>query len=73
MTRDRTKVIILKDKRHLSYAEYGASDGLPLFVFHGSPGSRLLFEIEDDVAIDLNLRMISVDRPGYGLSDRQKN
>ncbi|MNW43996.1 Proline iminopeptidase [compost metagenome] len=73
MTRDRSKVIILKDKRHLGYAEYGASDGLPLFVFHGSPGSRLLFEIEDDVAIDLNLRMISVDRPGYGLSDRQKN
>jgi hypothetical protein len=31
----------LRDGRELSYAEYGASSGRPVFYFHGLPGSRL--------------------------------
>ncbi|MGF7047554.1 pimeloyl-ACP methyl ester carboxylesterase [Paenibacillus sp. DS2015] len=68
----KDKIIILKDGRQLGYTEYGVSDGIPLFVFHGSPGSRLLFDDEDDAAIDLNVRIITVDRPGYGQSDMKQ-
>jgi len=29
--------IRLKDNRHLSYAEYGNSDGVPVLLFHRLP------------------------------------
>ena len=72
MATDRTnKQIKLKDGRMLGYGEYGAPDGKPVFYFHGHPGSRLdwlLFDA-DDSAMELNARIIAVDRPGTGLSD----
>ena len=61
----------LKDGRMLAYVEYGAPEGKPVFYFHGHPGSRLdwlLFDT-DDSAMELNARIIAVDRPGTGLSD----
>src|SRR6185295_1108628 len=33
----------LADGRRLGYAEYGAPDGDPVFLFHGTPCSRLMF------------------------------
>lgn len=72
MATDRTnKQIKLKDGRMLGYGEYGAPDGKPVFYFHGHPGSRLdwlLFDA-DDSAMDLNARIVAVDRPGTGFSD----
>jgi len=66
--------IKLKDGRNLGYIDLGNKDGKPLFHFHGFPGSRLeanlLFEIDIDIA---NIRLISIDRPGMGLSDFKKN
>jgi pimeloyl-ACP methyl ester carboxylesterase len=65
------KQIKLKDGRMLAYVEYGAPGGRPVFYFHGHPGSRLdwlLFDT-DDSAMELNARIIAVDRPGTGLSD----
>ena len=39
---DRTnQQVRLKDGRMLGYAEYGAPEGKPVFVFPGTPGSRL--------------------------------
>jgi pimeloyl-ACP methyl ester carboxylesterase len=58
---------ILSDGRTLGYAEYGKSDGTPVFFFHGIPGSRI-FRPPDDVTIKLGVRLITADRPGYGLS-----
>ena len=65
------KVIKLKDGRTLGYAEYGAPEGKPVLYFHGSPGSRLDWRYLDgnDVAQRLGIRIISPDRPGFGLSD----
>jgi pimeloyl-ACP methyl ester carboxylesterase len=60
-------VLQLKDKRLLAFAEYGDSRGLPLFFFHGSPGSRL-FHPPDEITLRLGVRLICVDRPGYGMS-----
>ena len=40
-----------------------------MFDFHGNPGSRLSFWGSDDAIGSRGVRLISVDRPGIGLSD----
>lgn len=61
--------IILKDNRKLGLAEYGAIDGYPIVYCHGSQSSR--FEIHYDLAfaIENDLRILTIDRPGHGISD----
>ncbi len=60
----------LPDGRELAYAEYGDVTGRPVFFFHGAPGSRL-FHPPDDVTRGAGVRLICVDRPGYGGSTFQ--
>lgn len=67
MTND--KIIILSDGRKLGYAEYGDLRGKPLFFFHGWPSSRLQAKPLDIIAKKLQIRIISIDRSGYGLSE----
>ena len=60
----------LADGRALAYAEYGSADAMPLFFFHGVPGSRLdapeLWSAEPG-----NVRVVAPDRPGFGRSTFQ--
>ena len=58
------RVCPLPDGRKLGFAEGGDPKGAPVFYFHGFPGSRL------EVALlpAKGLRLIGVDRPGYGMS-----
>jgi len=63
----------LPDGRYLGYAEYGDAHGLPVFYFHGFPGSRLEARLADREAVSFGLRLIAVDRPGYGLSDIKRH
>ncbi len=65
------KVFHLRDGRVLGYAEYGDPKGKPVFFFHGLPGSRLQRHPDDSIARELGAHMITIDRPGYGLSDFQ--
>jgi pimeloyl-ACP methyl ester carboxylesterase len=65
---DRT--LRLRDGRTLGYAEYGAPAGKPLFVFHGSPGSRVQVRVAHGPALARGVRVIAPDRPGLGLSTR---
>jgi len=67
------KSIILPDGRVLGYAEYGDSSGFPLFYFHGGQESRLSSMFMDSAAKKLNIRIISPDRPGIGISTFQDN
>jgi pimeloyl-ACP methyl ester carboxylesterase len=60
----------LRDGRTLGYAEYGAATGSPVFVFHGSPGSRLQVRAAHAPALARGIRVIAPDRPGLGLSSR---
>lgn len=60
--------IRLADGRWLGYQEYGVADGPPVFYFHGTPGSRLEFGLCETEGLQSGLRIISVDRPGMGLS-----
>ncbi|MHA1241754.1 MAG: alpha/beta fold hydrolase [Promethearchaeota archaeon] len=63
----------LKDGRTLGYIDLGNKHAKPLFHFHGFPGSRLEVMLLADRAIKKNIRLISIDRPGMGLSDFKKN
>jgi pimeloyl-ACP methyl ester carboxylesterase len=56
----------LSDGRALGYAEWG--DGVPVFGFHGTSLSRLA-HLGEDAPRAAGVRLILVDRPGYGLSD----
>ena len=67
------KTIKLSDGRILGYAEYGDSLGFPIFYFHGGQESRLSSKFMDAVALRLNIRLISPDRPGIGISTFQAN
>lgn len=64
--------IRLPDGRALAYAEYGPTDGSPVFYFHGLAASRLEPAILDgDGLAKAGLRLIAADRPGMGGSDFQ--
>lgn len=65
------RTLRLSDGRTLGYAEYGRADGESLFYFHGHPGSRIEARFAREAAVSAGLRVIAVDRPGYGLSDFQ--
>lgn len=57
----------LPDGRKLAWAQYGDASGRPVLFFHGGPGSRLpLFPGQGDVEV----RLICVERPGFGESTR---
>ncbi len=62
------RLVRLPSGRRLGIAEYGDPDGLPVLAFHGAPASRVMFDVTDQDARRLGLRIIAVDRPGYGLS-----
>jgi pimeloyl-ACP methyl ester carboxylesterase len=58
--------------RSLTYAEYGAIGGKPVFYFHGQSGSRLEpAMLEPDDFKKAGIRLIACDRPGMGGSDFQ--
>jgi pimeloyl-ACP methyl ester carboxylesterase len=58
----------LPDGRLIGFAEYGDPAGVPIFGFHGTPGSRLMFRLADESARELGVRLIAPERPGFGLS-----
>ena len=73
MVSSKNQVIRLMDRRNLGYAEYGPAIGKPVIAFHGAPGSRLEHICDSSYLHASDLRLIIVDRPGYGLSDFQQN
>ena len=73
LTTAASETITLPDGRKLAYKVYGKQDGFPVFAFHGTPGSRIWFKDDDPVSHKVGIKLITVDRPGYGLSDFQKD
>ncbi len=61
--------IRLGDGRRLGHADFGLPLGRPVLYFHGFPGSRLEAALGHALACSLGIRLIGVERPGYGLSD----
>ena len=71
MPSPETKIIELDDGRDLAWIEVGDPGGVAVFAFHGSPGLGLDFAIYHDTASQSAIRLIAVDRPGYGRSTYQ--
>ena len=68
----RDNIFLLPDGRPLGWTEYGTPGGKPVFYFHGLPSSRLEAALTVPHAADLGLRVIAVDRPGFGHSGFQR-
>jgi pimeloyl-ACP methyl ester carboxylesterase len=65
---DRDTLVQLGGARRIALAEWGDPGGRPVFLFEGSPGSRLFCpDVETTAAA--GVRLLSPDRPGYGTSD----
>lgn len=55
--------------RRLGFAEFGRPHGRPVFWLHGTPGARRQIpEAARIAAVELDVRLIGVDRPGVGSS-----
>lgn len=65
--------VVVGEGRAIGFAEWGDSEGQPVVVFHGGPGSRLLGLGCEDLAGELGLRMVCLERPGFGRSDHVEN
>jgi pimeloyl-ACP methyl ester carboxylesterase len=63
-------VVMLRDGRRLAYAEFGDPGGEPVVFMHGWCGSRTTRHPDDSLSAGLGVRLITVDRPGVGGSDR---
>lgn len=67
----RMTAITTGDGRTLRLSEAGDPSGFPVVVQHGTPGSRLLWHVHDELAAEQAIRLIGYDRPGYGGSTRR--
>lgn len=69
----RDHIHTLPSGRNLSYSVFGPSTAPALFFSHGFPSSRLeahgLHKLVQEH--DLRLRIVTIDRPGFGRSDFQ--
>lgn len=66
----RKFTVELRSGRSLDCVEDGDPEGVPLFVLHGTPGSRRLFSPQVEHARKNGIRLVSYSRPGYGNSSR---
>ncbi|MET7476462.1 alpha/beta hydrolase [Streptomyces sp. NPDC005648] len=59
------------DGRRLSVEQTGDLRGRPVFLLHGTPGSKLGPAPRPSLLYRMGVRLITFDRPGYGDSDRR--
>jgi pimeloyl-ACP methyl ester carboxylesterase len=68
---DPVRKVSLTGGGSVAVSEYGDKAGAPIFFCHGWPSSRTMAELTDAAARELNLRIISPDRPGIRDSSLQ--
>ncbi|MCX4747287.1 alpha/beta hydrolase [Kitasatospora sp. NBC_01287] len=64
------RLVKTADCRRLAVQTFGNPAGRPVFLLHGTPGSRLGPTPRSTVLYNLGVHLIAFDRPGYGGSDR---
>ncbi len=66
----RSGVLRLGNGRRVGWLDRGAPEGLTALWFHGQPGSRLEQHVlSEDLIARHGLRLVSIDRAGYGDTD----
>lgn len=70
MDRVQVETIVVTDDRvgQLTVAAADVAGGVPLLVHAGSPGSRVLYGPQVELAAEHGFRLLSYDRPGFGES-----
>lgn len=68
-----TQRVTTDDGRVLTFAVTGDPHGSPVFLVHGTPGSRSGPKPRGSVLYRLGVKLISYDRPGYGGSTRHRH
>jgi pimeloyl-ACP methyl ester carboxylesterase len=63
--------IQLSNGRTVGFADFGAPGATAVLWCHGGPGSRLEPAYLVSAAVDAGLRIVAIDRPGYGFSTIQ--
>jgi pimeloyl-ACP methyl ester carboxylesterase/GNAT superfamily N-acetyltransferase len=67
-----TGLVTLRDGRELAYAEYGPASGRPIVFLPGAGCGRLMW-FGDELLDERDIRLISIDRPGLGMSSPDPN
>jgi pimeloyl-ACP methyl ester carboxylesterase len=60
------------DGKTLAYAVWGDPAGFPVIGLHGTPGCRLNRWPKEELYAAQGVCMVTLDRPGYGRSDRRR-
>ena len=61
-----TRSVPLAGGRTLTLDDVGDPAGVPVVYLHGTPDSRLARHPDDGLASAAGVRLLAVDRPGYG-------
>ena len=61
--------VVLRDGRRIGIAESGDPDGVPLLWFPGTPASRFSCPADERATAAAGLRLVAIERPGFGVSD----
>lgn len=67
---ERLIPVAVDGERVLGVAQWGDPDGFPVVSLHGTPGSRYGRPALEDAVRELGIRVVTYDRPGYGVSTR---
>ncbi len=63
--------IRLRDGRHIGVCEHGLREGRPVIWLVGTGGSRRWSPPDRDAAGELGVRLVVVERPGFGVSEHK--
>jgi pimeloyl-ACP methyl ester carboxylesterase len=63
------QTLVLPSGRTIGFADHGRPGDTAVIWCHGGPGSRLEPAYVAPAAVEAGLRLVGIDRPGYGLSD----
>lgn len=64
-------LLTLRDGRELAWRWWGEEGGTPVLRLQGTPGCRLNRNHNPQIQLDLGVRYLMADRPGYGGSTRK--
>jgi len=64
-------ILTLGDGREMAWRWWGDPNGIPMLRIQGTPSSRLQRNPDKTVQVDLGVRYLMADRPGFGHSNRK--
>lgn len=66
----REGTVAMLDRRRVGFAEFGVRGSRPVLHFHGMPGGRC-YDLDAAALHETGTWLLTVERPGIGLSDPQ--